>query len=50
MSKQEYERAKQFGRQAAWHGSKETDSPYKGASVRNLHLAWLEGFQEGKRR
>lgn len=50
MSKQEYERAKEFGRQAARNGRKETDSPYKGASVRNLYLAWLEGFQEGKRR
>ena len=50
MTRQEYERAKEFGRQAARSGRKETDSPYKGASVRDLHLAWLEGFQEGKRR
>jgi ribosome modulation factor len=50
VTHQEYERAKEFGRQAARSGRKETDSPYRGASVRDLHLAWLEGFQEGKRR
>jgi ribosome modulation factor len=50
MTKQEWERAKELGRQAGRAGRKETDSPYKGPSVRDLHLAWLEGFVEGRRR
>lgn len=50
MTRKEWEVAKERGRQAARNGSKETDTPYRGASARNLHLAWLEGFQEGKRR
>lgn len=50
MNSREYERAKELGRQAARAGRKEDASPYKGRpALRELHLAWMEGWQEARR-
>lgn len=50
MNKQQYERAKELGRQAARAGKKQGESPYRSSpSLRDLHMAWVEGWNEGKR-
>lgn len=50
MTKLEYERAKDLGRQAARAGKKQTESPYRNsAALRDLHHAWVEGWNEVRR-
>lgn len=50
MTKQEFERAKDLGRQAARAGKKQDASPYRNSgALRGLHLAWVEGWNEGRR-
>lgn len=51
MTQKEYERAKQLGYQAARAGKKLTDSPWgKSPALRDMHHAWVTGFNEGKRK
>lgn len=50
MTKQDHERAKELGRQAARAGKMPNVNPYRNSSaLRDLSLAWLTGYQEGKR-
>lgn len=51
MSKQEYERAKELGRQAARSGGKPESSPYRGrGALHALQQAWTEGYQAERAR
>ena len=50
MTKLEYERAKDLGRQAARAGKKQTESPFRNSpALRDLHHAWVEGWNEVRR-
>lgn len=50
MTKQQHERAKDLGRQARAAGKKADASPYRNsAALRHLHLAWMEGWNEGRK-
>ena len=51
MDKKSYERAKELGRQAARSGMKPESSPYNGRpALRDLHNAWMEGWNEARAR
>lgn len=47
MTSQEYERAKELGRQAGRNGAKPEACPYKGASLHSQRDAWEDGRIEG---
>lgn len=46
VTKAEYERAKERGRQARRNGQKADRNPYRGGSVHELAQAWLAGWNE----
>lgn len=46
MTKAEYERAKERGRQARRNGQKADRNPFRGGSVHELAQAWLAGWSE----
>lgn len=50
MTRQQYEQAKELGRQAARAGKKATESPFRNSpALRDLHHAWVEGHAEVRR-
>lgn len=48
MTREDYEKIAEMGRQAGRNGAKPEACPFRGASLHDKRDAWLAGLNEGK--